>query len=41
MNRLAPAGQPHNWAQTLTLRMESLAMRATGTGWGRSLRQSE
>lgn len=33
--------QPKDWAQALTPWMDSLAMRAAATGWGRSLRQSE
>ena len=39
--RFTPAGPQRNWAQALAPWMESLAMRAAGTGWGRSLRQSE
>jgi AraC-like DNA-binding protein len=34
-------GLHKDWAQALTPWMESLAMRAAATGWGRSLRQSE
>lgn len=33
--------QPKDWAQALTPWMDSLALRAAATGWGRSLRQSE
>jgi len=33
--------QAQDWSQSLTPWMESLAMRAAATGWGRSLRQTE
>jgi AraC-like DNA-binding protein len=31
----------HEWSRSLTPWVESLALRAAATGWGRSLRQSE
>jgi hypothetical protein len=40
-DRLIPATPPRQWAPTITPWMESMALRAATTGWGRSLRQSE
>jgi AraC-like DNA-binding protein len=41
VDRFTPTGPQRNWAQAFAPWMESLALRAAATGWGRSLRQSE
>ena len=41
VDRFTADGPQRNWAQAFAPWMTSLAMRAAGTGWGRSLRQSE
>lgn len=41
LNSRDHTGSPEGWGQNFAPWMESLALRAAATGWGRSLRQSE